>query len=462
MLGSLLLAAGLVPCIIAKPISLAKSATSTDDIIIYGKELPTHSELWDFPTITMRRSRTSIVPLPTGTEDDLDLPFKKRAMDVPSLTDDIVLPTSTYDIIPSVTVTDGLPLETDDLDLPSLDERAMALPSVTLDDFILPTETNDILPSLTLADNLPLETDDLDLNIADKRAITIPSVTRKVILPTVTHSLLPSLTLTDDLPLETDDLGLPLDVANEKRGLMNHRPKHTASSHSSHTKHIIPSLTISLPHLPLETDDLDIPLDNDEKRDLLKPRPTRTTSTRSSHSSHHLPSLTVSRQYLPLETDDLDLPLLDTNDEEKRDAVNYRRPTTSRSHSPSSSHSSSSSHVLPFLPLETAAAADPDLDFAMNGKRQATGGDADKRIKPSKALPSITAPSSVSSRVLPKPSVTAPPHVHTSCSDCGTKCTSGKDVDGILKCVEKCVADCLAHLPIHTGSVVANSLSKVV
>ena len=417
--------------------SLTKSATSTsaDDVIIYGKELPTHSELWDFPTITMRRSRTSIVPLPLKTEDGLELPFKKRAMDVPtldvpSLTDDLVLPTSTDDLLPSLTMTNDFPLETDDLNLGLLDERALPIPSVTRQ-IPIPTVTCSRLPSLTATvsslllpsltisiPKLPVQTDDLDLGLLDERALPIPSVTRQIPIPTVTYSRLPSLTA-------------------------------TVSSR------LLPSLTISVPKLPVETDDLDLPFDIEEKR-AVKKHHHRYTS--SSHS--RLPSVTVSLSYLPLETDDLDLPLLDTNkEEEKRDVVvmSHHRSTHTHSHL-----TSSTSRLLPLLPLETAGVADPDLDFAMNKKRA-----DDKLVKPLKPLPSVTKPSvsipsvrptaSVSGSILPKPSVTAPPHVHDYCSDCGTKCVEGKDVAGLVKCIEKCVAECLAHLPVYTDSDAVDS-----
>ncbi|KAK7972808.1 hypothetical protein PG988_006942 [Apiospora saccharicola] len=486
--------------------SSTTSTSSGDDFIIYGRDLPTHSELWSVPTITMRRSRTLTVPLSLETGDGLELPNKKRMVDISSLTIDLALPTVTDDILPSVTLTDDLPLETDDLDLdPDLGfmhKRAMVLPSVTTDDLALPTETDDLLPSLTLTDDIPVETDDLDLGLM-KRSMVVPSVTDDLDLPTMTASFMPSLTLTDDLPLETDDLGLDLmnkraavsvtdmllptetddlalpsltissmdlpletddldgllDDIIEKRNMMKHRPSLTVSSHS------LPSLTVSLLDLPQETDDLDLdldlPVDIDEKRDMMNHRPSHTVS------SDILPSLTVSSLLdLPQQTDDLELPL---DIDEKRDMMKHR-PTHSLSRFPVVVPSAtrlfpSSSDVLP-LPLETAAAVDPDLDFAMHkSKRQeeeAVAGEDDKRIKPTKLFPSLPTAStsvSVSGLVLPKPSVTAPPQVHDHCGDCGAKCVAAKDVEGILKCVEDCVAHCLSHLPVQTGSVVVNSLS---
>ncbi|KAK8067916.1 hypothetical protein PG996_007028 [Apiospora saccharicola] len=439
--------------------SSTTSTSSGDDFIIYGRDLPTHSELWSVPTITMRRSRTLTVPLSLETGDGLELPNKKRMVDISSLTIDLALPTVTDDILPSVTLTDDLPLETDDLDLdPDLGfmhKRAMVLPSVTTDDLALPTETDDLLPSLTLTDDIPVETDDLDLGLM-KRSMVVPSVTDDLDLPTMTASFMPSLTLTDDLPLETDDLGLDL---------MNKRAAVSVTDMLLPTETddlALPSLTISSMDLPLETDDLDGLLDDIiEKRNMMNHRPSHTVS------SDILPSLTVSSLLdLPQQTDDLELPL---DIDEKRDMMKHR-PTHSLSRFPVVVPSAtrlfpSSSDVLP-LPLETAAAVDPDLDFAMHkSKRQeeeAVAGEDDKRIKPTKLFPSLPTAStsvSVSGLVLPKPSVTAPPQVHDHCGDCGAKCVAAKDVEGILKCVEDCVAHCLSHLPVQTGSVVVNSLS---
>lgn len=166
--------------------SAAVSTSSADDFIIYGRDLPTHSELWSVPTMTMRRSRTLTVPLSLETDDGLELPNKNGAVDISSLTDNLVPPTVTDDILPSVTVTDDLPLETDELDSGLLfmpNKRAMTLPSVTTDVLVLPTETDDLLPSLTLTDEIPLETDDLDIGLMKKRAMVVPSVTDDLDLP---------------------------------------------------------------------------------------------------------------------------------------------------------------------------------------------------------------------------------------------------------------------------------------
>ncbi|KAK7917060.1 hypothetical protein PG985_010668 [Apiospora marii] len=519
MLSNILLAAGLAPAILAKPIqhrrrmdNLTETATSTepepeftavldmpqkrargpmpmstsvptsstDDFIIYGSDLPTQSEFLSVPTITMRRSRTLTVPLSLETDDGLELPTKKRAVGIPSLTDDLVLPTVTDailpsatvtdDILPSATVTDDLPLETDDLDpdLLFMHKRAMALPSVTTDDVVLPTETDDLLPSLTLTDDIPLETDDLDLGFMNKRSIVVPSVTDDLDLPTMTASILPSLTLSEDLPLQTEDLDL--DFMNKRAALSVTDDMLLPTETESF---VLPSLTVSVTDLPLETDDLDLPLDTEEKRDMMKLRPSSTSSSYSrSHSSSHsssrsLPSPTISLLDLPQETDDLDLPF-DT--EEKRDMMNHR-PTHSLSRfsvvvPSATSLFPSSSNLLP-LPVETAV--DPDLDFDMHkNKRQEEEEEeeefVDERVKPAKPTVSLPTASkvptpSVSGVVLPKPSVTGPPQVHDHCSDCGTKCAAVKDVAGILKCVQDCVAHCLSHLPTQTGSVVVNSLS---
>lgn len=270
--------------------------------------------------------------------------------------------------------------------------------------------TDSSLPSLTLTDDLPLETDDLDLDFMNKRAAV--SVTDVMLLLIEIDVLaLPSLTISaTDLPLETDGLDGPLgDGIIEKRNMMKKRPSHTVSSDA------LPSLTVSLLDLPQETDDLELPVDIDEKRDLMNHRPT--------HSLSRFPVVVPSATHL--------FP--------------------------------SSSDILP-LPLETAV--DPDLDFVMNkDKRQeeAVAGEDDKRIKSAKPFPSLPTASkvpasSVSGLVLPKPSVTEPPQVHNHCGDRGTKCAAPKDVAGILKCVEDCVAHCLSHLPAQTGSVRINSL----
>ena len=464
-----------------KSMPTSVSTSSTDDFIIYGKDLPTHSELWSVPTITMRRSRTLTVPLSLETDDGLELPTKRAV--IPSLTNVLVLPTVTDATLPSVTVTEDLPLETDDLDpdLLFMHRRAMARPSVTTDDLVLPTETGGLLPSLTLTDDIPLETDDLELGLMNKRSMVVPVVTDDLDLPRMTASFLPSLTLTDDLPLETEDLDL--DFMNKRAAVSV-----TDMLLPSETDNVaLPSLTVSVTDLPLETDDLDGPFDDIvEKRDMMKQRPSHTYSSHSSShsSSYSLPSLAVSLPDLPQETDDLEFPF-DT--EEKRDVVN-RRPTHPLSRfpvvEPSATHLfPSSSNILP-LPMETAV--DPDLDFAMHkNKRQEEEEEAfaDNRVKstkptlslptlslptlslPTLSLPTLSLPTasevptlSVSGVVLPKPSVTLPPQVHDHCSDCGTKCVVAKDVAGILKCVEDCVAHCLSHLPVQTGTVVVKSL----
>ncbi|KAK7946546.1 uncharacterized protein PG986_010867 [Apiospora aurea] len=159
MLTSFILAAGLAPAILAKPI---RKPTLGLESLTTAVPIPTTGDI--LPTITKRRSRTLTVPLPLET-DDLGLepdflPKDKRGLVIPPVSLPLSLPTQVGSLLPSLSLTKDLPIKTDTL-----------LPSLTLIND-LPVKTDTLLPSLTLpVTGLPLETDDLDL------PAVIPSVT---------------------------------------------------------------------------------------------------------------------------------------------------------------------------------------------------------------------------------------------------------------------------------------------